>query len=582
MSFYPRFAVLALLATFASGVSLASPLRFVPLNWQMYRLYLPDGGSLVFLRDDDDPDLLVGEQSWIGQLDGDRATLVLQGEEQSAPKAGYKFEFGRPVLQVLDGCERKLDPREAAADGSLESLWPRTVATEEDKSKWDIWKGNRRLRFGKYGNPNTAAACFLELTLPFFALVFCRRRRWALLGAAGTALGSLLLFMTLSRGGFLALLCGFVTLAAFGIRSLFSWRKLMGAAFSLAVLAGILMWSGAGSRFTSGLVSRDESSDSRLVIWRAAPAMMAAAPGGWGFGMSGFSYNNWFESMDRGHAVGTLFNSHLDVLVEGDWFVRIAYLTILLAVSLLLLQFARRGGSALPLAMWLSFAVSCCFNPLGVVPWLWPLPIGLAVDALLVRRRLVWRRCAVTAALSLAVCLLALGGMWWYGVRELAARNLPRLCSGHGRTVVGEGEPKIWIADDRAVLDGSYNGLSGKEVRSYFSNHDDVGSLGFVYNLSALPKKAEKAVFVGKLAQEFIDDWKRNPAKYDGIGSVVFLSPSFAAADVPEDLLANHPVSMIQGEFAFLATSAPSKLPKWLRIVRGAELYIPGWLDYIM
>ena len=154
--------------------------------------------------------------------------------------------------------------------------------------------------YGAFGDPNETATVMVTF-LPALVTEMTAGRRWArAIWAGGVASCVLVLVMTASRGGFLALILSTI-LGAIWMRRYLSmvlvvrWSVFIVAGAILA--AGVLsvqltqMFSGRMSvTFEAGLT---EASSGRDVIWRDALVRMVAAP--WSF-FTGFGWNA-YDSM---------------------------------------------------------------------------------------------------------------------------------------------------------------------------------------------------------------------------------------------------------------------------------------------
>ncbi|MDD5200720.1 MAG: hypothetical protein PHC88_13065 [Terrimicrobiaceae bacterium] len=175
-----------------------------------------------------------------------------------------------------------------------------------------------RLHLG-LGNPNSAGALFAMLLVS--ALAFClgggRRRA---IGAVLTLGLGCAMAMTASRGAVVALAAGLAVLAAAGARS--SADRWM-LALVAAGVAGLFAASPAGKRIHAP--GQDVSLATRWVVFSRVPAMIAAAPGGWGAGRSAAAYQNWFEPIGGVTQFKHMLSTHAIWLVGRPWPVRLLY-----------------------------------------------------------------------------------------------------------------------------------------------------------------------------------------------------------------------------------------------------------------
>ena len=144
-----------------------------------------------------------------------------------------------------------------------------------------------RLTLG-IGNPNTTGAA-IALAMMLLPVLITAKSRWRYLGGVLWLVGSAALAMTASRGGLVALALGLV---AWQFSSLSARQRVaLGVAGALAV--AIFLLSPAGQRVVRA--GEDRSIAGRRSVLSTVPAMIAAAPGGWGEGRSAEAYHNWFQ-----------------------------------------------------------------------------------------------------------------------------------------------------------------------------------------------------------------------------------------------------------------------------------------------
>ena len=224
-----------------------------------------------------------------------------------------------------------------------------------------------RLDFGA-GNPNIAAAVFVPAMLAVWALSRWRWGFWVAL-LANAVLG-VMLVLTFSRGGLLALICGGAVLLLLAIRG---WNTVRTLAW-VAVFGGLIgfsMWSPAADRLATGVKVADGSSANRIMVWKTTPRMMVDAPGGWGRGRAADAFMQWYEPTDRLERYLNLLNSHLHWMVERGWLFRACYVFSWLLVFRLCLgraskTEAERAGErilfASTFAAWLGLALCASFT----------------------------------------------------------------------------------------------------------------------------------------------------------------------------------------------------------------------------
>ena len=177
-----RFIILSLLAGLVL-CTVGQESSFVPVNGQMYRLRQPDGTVRMFLRDDDEPNLLHGEGGWTAEIDG-RKTLVMNDADQDKDRRGFLFLNGYLRKQLVG--DREIDvrvPPPGSDAKALAELWPAMEARLVAAEPPDIWSGGPRIRLW-FDNPNKAGLLFAEIALAALALLFCKPIWLRIVGAA--------------------------------------------------------------------------------------------------------------------------------------------------------------------------------------------------------------------------------------------------------------------------------------------------------------------------------------------------------------------------------------------------------------
>lgn len=549
----------------------ASCASFAPLNRNVFRMRQPDGQTRLFVRDAEEPNLLRGEAPWVAELDGAR-TLVMTEPDFKGPQTGYLFLNGFLRAVLADGREHRIPPAPAAKrpDG-LARLWPARENRLVAAAAPDIWKDASRLRLW-FDNPNKAGLLFAELALAALALLFLRPIWMRVLGGVLFAAAFAGLALTSSRGAFLALLCGLLALAATRAKSLFAWRRLVVLAGAGLVVVGCLFACGQGERFGRNLFREGARETSRLTVWAAVPRMMADAPGGWGFGNSARAYIDWYQ--ERGDCLlKDLISGHLTFLVEAGWPLRVVYLFGWSFLLLLSLTQAWRGRNPVPLAILAAFAVAACFNPVLAIPELLAIPLA-AAGVVLARLRgdaaRLWRANAVLAAC--AAILVAAGAC----VAASMSQGDVRIHRAGGTVCLNGTRPEVWLLDDDYVLHGGYWWMFGRELRAWCAANPGTRAVARATSLDDLPRETDTIVLAGEVGRAYLDCTRRPKAAH-----VVFLSPPFGWDAIPSELLAASDVRFVSGALAARLQALPEERPGWVRLVPGAELYIPNWTDYL-
>lgn len=554
----------------AEEASLAS---FVPLNGSVFRMRQPDGETRLFVRDAEEPEVLRGEPPWIAEVDGPR-TLVMTEPDFKGGQTGFLFMNGFLRGMLVDGAEYKFAPAPVpkSRDG-IARLWPAKEGRLIADSAPDIWKGKSRLRLW-FDNPNKAGLLFAELALAALALLFVRPVWLRVAGVIVSLAAFAGLTLTSSRGAFLAFVAGLGAVALARVRSLFTWRRLLLAAGALLVVVGCMVACGQGERFGRNLFKEGSGSQgpSRLAVWKSVPRMMVDAPGGWGFGNSARAYIDWYQE-ENDCLLKNLISGHLTFLVETGWTVRFLYLFGWSFLLFLSFGQALAGKNPVPLAILSAFAVAACFNPvLGTIELL-AIPL-VAAGCVLVRLRDArpgaWRLPAYLASGASAAVLVGVA---------VAAAFLPRtlrVCKSGGAVCLNGKSPSVWLADDDYALHGGYWWLFGHELRDYFAANPEARAIGRVTSIAELPKEMDTLVLAGETGRAYLDNAERPKAAH-----TVFLSPPFGWQDVPEDVLAASDVRFVAGVLAARFGSETGDRPDWVRLVPGAEIYIPNWTSHL-
>lgn len=548
----------------------------VPINADMFWVRLPDGTSDSFVRTVGDPDAIVGQHPWVGVIRPEnRMVNILTRPSYKGDPRQYCFIDGHLRFASEKGKDREIDPSECQRPrGSIRSFWPTRADYAEWRAKNDIWKGANRLRFFSQ-NPNRTALVLAQLALvALCVLLFSQTAVWRLHGALCSLILLLLQFQSLSRGGILAFLAG--TAVAVYFRGRGRWTRKSSA----LVLSGCLLLAGACLFAYRNRLTHETSSDgaqSRTAIWREVPRMVAAAPWGWGLWKSGPAYNGWFEKPERRHMIGDLFNDHLSRFVEGGFVFGGLYAFVWCFLLVAGFRWASRGRSPCFLVVWLAYFIAASFNPMvywnksfvlpGAVSAIWLFQVLRSSD----RRRILspilpagLTACVLAAFAAAAVCA--------------PAQDIPLRVSPLGRQVIaGKGDPQVWVADDGFVLNGNFNGYPGREIRRHYRQHPNAEAIGVVERVCDLPDEMDRLVLTGTCGEDYLK--MGNPPK---ARHLVFLTPPFASDKIPLNLRESCDVHLLTGEFAAVCTGDDLKDEKWVHVIPGAQVYVPGWLGVVL
>ena len=584
--------ILVVLALAVSGAKAAYGLKWtqgdeaavsssylVQENAFQLRMRQPDGVVRHFSRDFEQPNMIYGDYPWVGEDLGNGMFKILTNPEFKGGRTAFVFANGHLRRMMLGRKDFQFDAKPyPASNESLESMWPPELTAEDAKALFTTWKGDDgRLRI-VYRNPNKGGCLMAEVALLALALLLLARRWWMkAIGGVAAAAAFFALVLTQSRSAFVAFVMGAAILAAFRARALFTWRRFFIAAGIVCVAAAVLAFSGVGTRFTTGLVNTSDASDAlRVKIVKTAPAMMVDAPGGWGLGLSGSAYANWYQAPNEFRAVRTLVNSHLTWLVELGWCGRVAYICGLFAFMFILFGAAKRGASPLPLALFAAFFAAGLFNSVMEAPMLWFIPCASLVFLLApaARSALTVRRTAIAVAGGFALSCVAVVAIACVGQKT---DRVP-LKADHGRVVVNGRSAKAWVVDDNAVLG---RGFLGRELRMFFAAFPQTPPIGVAWKVEDIPEEARDIVVAGKRCVDFVEAFNRDPSIAGRFESITFISPPFAASSVPEALSSQAGFKVVQGELAVCRTQDAENPPPFLTVVPGAELYIPGWMRLV-
>ncbi len=275
-----------------------------------------------------------------------------------------------------------------------------------------------RLNLG-LGNPNSAGALLAMGLVSLLPLSFGAwwRRALGLVAALAIALA---LAMTASRGAVAALAAGLLVLGlAAATARADRWMLVLVMAGVIALFAA----SPAGKRIHAP--QADPSMASRREIFSRVPAMIAAAPGGWGAGRSAEAYQNWFQPVGDLRIFNHVLSTHAIWLVERPWAIGWLYVGAWLFAFLWCAMRDPRWMAGGP-ACWVVFAVAASFSHVGEKIWLWLPPLawlGIATAARIRRREFPRRK----AFLGLGVAAFSvLGGLILFGRPWQAGPHLRR------------------------------------------------------------------------------------------------------------------------------------------------------------
>lgn len=300
------------------------------------------------------------------------------------------------------------------------------------------------------GNPNVAGALLALLVLAVFLTP--ARGRWGRclqLVAAAAFFGCLLL--TASRGALLALAIG--SLAAWAVagfpRPATRWLVVV----SIVCAFTSALFGGRAIQRLATLSPSEGSTASRIAIYCSIPAMMAAAPGGWGPGRAALAYENWFQPPTVSTQFKNLLSTHGTWMVERGWGFAGLYIA---AWSLALLVCSSRP---ICLGIVVTWAVATSLSHIGSAWGMWVLPMLAIAVALRQRYRHQQWPSPRASALGFLFCATFIGAL--FAVAATTRSNAAIRLTQSGLSL-GEDRPKIaFFSPDVGVLGRTY----GKEMR---------------------------------------------------------------------------------------------------------------------
>ena len=462
-------------------------------------------------------------------------------------------------------------------------LWDDVSETDISQmfSEIKLWRNDGRLKLFFRG-PNQAATFVSFLLLVFAGLSMSAGRTSVRLAFASVASVFLvMLALTASRSGIVATAAGLAAEFACIGRArgwLTAKRILIGALVCMLALGGAMATFYISSRSAKGDAKSDAT---RTELWSAAPRMIHDAPWGWGGRISsGRAYVDWYSEGKRWTGRFNLISDHITALAAYGWIGGAAYLFCWIAGILLLLRFAWNGLSAIPAAVWISFATAASFNVVWADKALQFCAFSSLVFLLPGIRKVRLSHFAMPVASGAVVSMAIMASIVAFGC----------CCRGDGvsvhfdgkRVVLNGDDPKVFIVDDGEALGGA---STPNEIRLSYKIGRSAEAVCYLKSIDDVTwGKVRRLVLAGAAGQEFIEKLDECDANADGTfplpREIVFLSPQFPPSAIPVELRAKSDVRLVIGEFAARYWKEYVDPPKWVTIVRGAEVYIPGWMSY--
>ena len=564
----------------------AKSVYFAPENQLTFKMVFPRGGAVEFERDYSSPVMgLRGADGWSAEFSGD-GKITVRGSNDDGKMIKFIFNKGRLVefkfngkRHIFDYAESRpppagnMSPLAVSPEDGIEAA--KDYVQNEFEHKWD---GTGRLSF-PFINPNQNGVLLAELLLVCVGgLSLLRRRAIKTVCMVAGAFFAACLVWTMSRGAWLGFAVGLLPFALLMPRGLLKEKGmlLLLGGFALA-LGGWLLFSGSGEILRGFSSQSSWTNKIRLEMWSNVPRMMFDAPGGWAFANVGTAYLNWYQPLTVFALTPTLINDHLTHMVAVGWFGRFLYVFICAMLFAVATTVMVRRRNPLPLSLWLAFAAAAWFNPVAHRWTLWLIPVVSSVGLV----HFPWRSvravlivsCAALAA-SVAVCV----GLYVKGGAD--ARRYDAIRADGRRTLFRSVNPRVWIVDD-GMLGG---GLTGKDIREFYSVERAAPGLGYVTSVADLPPGGiDRLVLSGYRGSDWLMMLSEDPlARKNLPKSVVFVSPPFQPSDIPEGVLKCCRVKVLVGEFAARYESGYANVPDWVMVVPGMERYILRWMWYVM
>lgn len=545
-----------------------------------YRMRKIDGSFINFSIRAGGGTELVSRNGWFGRIDGEEVLIC------NTPAEGEK----KIEMVFKDGVLAKVDSGGTSEDVAFThpihyqglrppDVWSAMAAAPERPS---IWQNDGRLKLW-YKSPHQFGATLVPLML--FTV-------WALLRVKTRILFKCILSLMVAVEAAMAILAKsrsslIAAVVSLGILLFFEFRGKMridrrktifaAAIFALAVaMAGVLI-----VRRTAGTPGVKASDGHRIELLAGGLAMLRDAPGGWGSPVAtGRAFSTWYAS-PKARALGVqanLVNDHFTSFVALGWAKGSFYAFLWIFPFVLAIDFARRGGSALPAALLASVNIACFFNVVLGVWSVWIAP--LSAIALLMYG--LWRSGGAVSALTKSALLSVLAVAVMDGALAVATRYAPKTnppVQMQGRMLkVGDGDATAIVVDDGQVL----GGITMKdEIRAAYKQNPELPAIGMIDDVTAIPEGFNgHLVLAGKSGGDFVARFKsstiwRLPA------AITFISPSIPPSGIPAEITGSSRVLYVMGDLTARYFPEMDNAPKWCVRIKGAEQYIPGWLGYL-
>jgi len=417
-----------------------------------------------------------------------------------------------------------------------------------------------------FGNPNKTAVFIACIMLAVWLVACLWRRGFWLALPVSIGLGYCLV-NTYSRGGLLALLAGVAILLLWAPRP---WprARAMAAVAAIWIVALFIIHAKAETRYGQGLFSDDQSIDSRLVVWRHFPEMLAAAPWGWGWGRGGDAYTQWYQPANQSINYLNLLNSHFTWMAEGGWLFSFFYMAGWFAIIQLCWPEREGAMRGVPLAVWTAFGIGAFFSQVEDSIWLWLVPLlflACAVGARMRRSRWpAWRSLGWGGCVSASVVLMLIGFGRATATLPIEAENQV-ITIGHGRN-----QSLIYI--DREVMGKLY----GHTLRKYWlESGEKLSEQAYVITETPQfppPTDVSQMIVCGKMAQRV-----QIPARFQP-SQLILINPDCFPGELKWDASVTK-ARVYFGEYAQGASRSSWETCPGARylVIDGAGDFVPAW-----
>lgn len=303
------------------------------------------------------------------------------------------------------------------------------------------------------------AAC---ASLACLALSAFPRRFLFWLGFAGFIFFAYFMLQTMSRGAFLAWICGGVFYISFVFSKIGKSRSIA-FIFALLSLLALSCFSGIGKRMdkirdVSGLKKSE-----RMELYISGLKMLSDAPQGWDMPPQD-AYRIWYQSEDRSDTYLSLINSHLQFIAQHGVPLRILYLSGW--IFALFLTFPKRGEifNAVACSVFICTFICAFFSNVLNYWILWILPVSFLIAALFVnfqkfKKPKFWMIC-------IGFSILSYSGL--HAISYIFPRDV-KLFKWGDEIFVGNDETKAVIIQPTGRALGS---VYGREIREFLTDKD--------------------------------------------------------------------------------------------------------------